>query len=68
MDFDDAKAKGFKEALGSDDKERVLRGHQVHWTRSLQRVCKLVPKTRKEADLFLILGRLIPQRENKSDV
>ena len=35
----------FNEALGTDVAERVLRGCQVHWTRSLQRVCKLVTKS-----------------------
>ena len=68
VDFDDVEAKGFKEALGADVAERVLRGCQVHWTCSLQRVCKLATKTRQEADIFLTLGRKIPYLEKGDDL
>ena len=68
VDFDDAQAKGLKEVLGEENSERVLRGCHVHWTRSLQRVCKLVTKTREERNLFLHLGNQIPQRTSKENV
>ena len=68
VDFDDAEAKGLKESMGNEQAERVLRGCHVHWTRSLQRVAKLVTNTKEEERLFLHLGRQIPQVADKEKV
>lgn len=68
VDFDDAEAKGLKEAVGVEQAERVLRGCQVHWTRSLKRVAKLVTESSEEEKLFLHLGRKIPNVTDKEKV
>ena len=68
MHFDDAQANGLKEALGHEKADRVLRGCQVHWTRSLQRVAKLVTKSKEEQRVFLHLGNQIPNAAENEQV
>ena len=42
IDWSDAEAKGLREAVGSDVANNVLKGCNVHWTRSYQRVAEIL--------------------------
>ena len=44
VDWSDAQCKGLKLAIGDELSERLLRGCEVHWHRSYQRVCDKVWK------------------------
>lgn len=68
VDFDDAQANGLKRAIGEATAEKLLRGCQVHWARSLQRVAKLVTKSKEELDIFLSLGKQIPKLDSCDEV
>eukprot|EP00112_Aurelia_sp_Birch-Aquarium-sp1_P003871 Seg1437.4 transcript_id=Seg1437.4/GoldUCD/mRNA.D3Y31 product="ATP-dependent helicase SGS1" protein_id=Seg1437.4/GoldUCD/D3Y31 len=68
VDFDDAQANGLKEALGAEKCGNVLRGCHVHWTRSLDRVSKLATRSQEERDLFINIGRMIPNVRSKDTV
>lgn len=68
VDFDNPHANRLKRAIGNEAAERLLRGCQVHWTRSLQRVAKLVTQSKEENEIFLSLGYLILKLEYGEDV
>jgi hypothetical protein len=68
VDFDDDEANSLKDVIGKEKAEKILRGCQVHWARSFQRVAKLVTKTKEEQNLFLYLGNQIPRRTKKENV
>ena len=68
IDFDNAEAKGMKEAfekLGCPELIDLLCGCQVHFDRSLQRVAKIVMKSKDEKETFLRIGRKIPKLSDK---
>ena len=44
MDWSDTEAKGLREVIGAEMAERILRGCNVHWARSYQRVAARVNK------------------------
>ena len=67
-DFDDAQAKGLAQAMTETACANILRGCFVHWTRSLNRVAKLVTKSAEEKNVFLELGKRIPDLDKQEDV
>ncbi len=68
VDFDDSEANGLKQVIGEEKASQILRGCIVHWNRSLNRVAKLVTKTKEEKQVFLKLGKQIPETSRKEDV
>jgi len=52
MDWSDAEARGLREAVGDETAESILRGCNVHWARSYQRVAERVAKEKLEVDAF----------------
>ena len=57
MDWSDAEARGLREAVGDETAESILRGCNVHWARSYQRVAERVAKEKLEVDAFCKIAR-----------
>ena len=69
MDWSDAEAKGLREAVGDGIAENILRGCNVHWTRSYQRVAERVAtKIKLAIDAFCKIAKCITEATEKQDV
>ena len=69
MDWSDAEAKGLREAVGDGIADNILRGCNVHWTRSYQRVAERVAAKEKLAiDAFCKIAKCITEATEKQDV
>ena len=69
MDWSDAEAKGLREAVGDGIADNILRGCNVHWTRSYQRVAERVAAKEKLAiDTFCKIAKCITEATEKQDV
>ena len=65
------KMKGLKLALGEEVASQLLRGCQVHWIRSCQRICDRVILTtgkHKEKAIFRTLSSAITSLHNQSEI
>ena len=74
VDWSDTETKGLREAIGEKVADRLLRGCNVHWARSYQRVADRVNSSvqkcnRKLAnEAFCAIAKLITTVETKGDV
>ncbi len=74
VDWSDAQAKGLRLAVGEDMACRLLKGCQVHWVRSFQRIAERVsklanPEKRKiEVEAFKLVASAIPKAKSKEQV
>jgi len=71
MDWSDAESKGLREAVGDEIASNVLRGCNVHWTRSYQRVAERVNSRTKDktaADAFCKVAKCITEVSQKQDI
>ena len=57
MDWSDAEAKGLREAVGDETADSILRGCNVHWARSYQRVAERVAKEKLAVEAFCKIAR-----------
>ena len=71
VDWIQAETKGLKLALGEEVASQLLRGCQVHWIRSCQRICDHVISTTgkyKEKAIFRALSSAITSLHNQSEI
>ena len=68
MDWSDAEARGLREAVGDETAESILRGCNVHWARSYQRVAERVAKEKLEVDAFCKIAKSITEATEKQDI
>ena len=74
MDWNDTETKGLREAVGEELADRLLRGCNVHWARSYQRVADRVNSSvqkcnRKLAtEAFCAIAKLVTSVKTKDDV
>ena len=68
VDFDQAQYNGLQKALGVDLAKTIIRGCSVHWKTSVNRVNKIVTKSRDEFDIFRNLAYQVHELENQADV
>lgn len=68
VDFDQAECNGFEKAIGSALAKTIIRGCSVHWKTSVNRVNKLVTKTKDEFDIFKTLAYQVHELEDQADV
>ena len=71
VDWIQAETKGLKLALGEEVASQLLRGCQVHWIRSCQRICDHVISTTgkyKEKAIFRTLSSAITSLHNQSEI
>jgi len=68
VDFDQAQYNGLQNALGADLAKTLIRGGSVHWKTSVNRVNKIVTKSKDEFDIFRTLAFQIQEVAEKTDV
>ena len=74
MDWSDTEAKGLREVIGAEMAERILRGCNVHWARSYQRVAARVNKAVNQShyqlavEAFCLVARQISICNTKEGV
>ena len=74
VDWSDAQAKGLRLAIGEDMANKLLKGCQVHWIRSYQRIAEQVSKVanpekrRIELEAFKLVASTIPNTKSKDGV
>ena len=68
VDFDQAQYNGLQKALGADLAKSMIRGYSVHWKTSVNRVNKIVTKTKDEFDIFRALAYQVHEVEDQGDV
>ena len=61
VDFDQAQYNGLQ---GADLARNVIRGCSVHWKTSVNRVNKIVTKSKDEFDIFRTLAFKVPELED----
>ena len=59
IDWSAAEMKGLKLAIGDEHANKLLKGCQVHWIRSRQRICDKICKSANEDNVFKALSTAI---------
>ena len=68
VDFDQAQYNELQNALGADSDKNLIRGCSVHWKTSVNRVNKIVTKSKHEFGIFRTLAFQIHEVVEKKDV
>ena len=68
IDWSDAEANGLRKAVGDIVANRLLKGCQVHWSRSYQRVAEKVCRTVEEKKVYNRIASCIPCSKSKANV
>ena len=68
IDWSSAEMKGLKLAIGEEHANTLLRGCQVHWIRSCQRVCDRICKSSTEKNVFKTLSAAITCLHKQTNV
>ena len=68
IDWSDAEANGLRKAVGDIVANRLLKGCQVHWARSYQRVAGKVCRTAEEKTAYNRITTCIPCSKSKTNV
>ena len=68
IDWSDAEASGLRKAVGATMANGLLRGCQVNWARSYQRVADKVCRTAEEKRAFNTVASCIPCGQSKSTI
>ena len=76
VDWSDTETKGLRQAIGEDTADRLLRGCNVHWARSYQRVADRVTCNSRvqmcnkkiASEAFCTVAKLITTAKTKEDV
>jgi hypothetical protein len=68
IDWSDAEACGLRKAIGDTVANSLLRGCQVHWSRSYQRVADKACRTAEEKKVYNTVASRIPCSKSKASV
>ena len=68
VDFDQAQYNGLQKVLGPDLAKNIIRGCSVHWKTSVNRVNKIITKSKDEFDIFRKLAYQVHELEDQADI